>query len=359
MRDGSAGSTRSLDFVGAPAAWGAFAHANPFPVEGPLDDKANRVAGGVSYGGDRWTVNYKAGYQTYDETQTLAAEALPERSINVADGATATELLSAFRWSQTRRLTTPLSELSLVARPSDRLEWRGEHIYYRYEGPSSLDAAFEGVARSNSGGTAFAPYNIAITTRGQSSETNHVLSQGMTYRPANTWAFDLDYRYSRFATESTGQLVSDWAVAAGVSPVVTREDDDVAWRQTLHTVDVTAMWEPMASLSIRPGVRFSQRDVKVRDGGEVDDATTGREQTVWPELSIAFRPSRVFSARGTLKSSYSDASYTRMSPRRRDNAHVSVTVAPVWASAASAVSSNAPRAPSSSTSPPAAAMAKA
>ncbi len=328
VRDGTAGSTRAIDFVGAPSSWGAFARANPYPVEGPLDDTANRFAGGVSYGGEQWTFNYKAGYQTYDETQTLAAETLPERSINVADQATATELLSAFHWSQARSLTTPFSELSFVGRLSDTFEWRGEHIYYRYEGPSSLDAAFEGVARTNSAGTAFAPYDIAIATKGQTGENNHVLGQGLTYRPSNTWAFDLDYRYSRFATETTGQLMSEWALAAGANPQATSEEDDTEWRQTLHTVDVTAMWEPLRSLSIRPGVRLAQRDVTAREDGNVVESTTGREQTAWPELSVAYRPTRAFSARGVLKNSYSDASYTRMSPLQRNNAHLVVTVKP-------------------------------
>ena len=61
-------STRAIDFVGSPAAWGSFARANPYEVVGPVNNEANRVTGGVSYSRDHWTVHYRAGYQTYDET---------------------------------------------------------------------------------------------------------------------------------------------------------------------------------------------------------------------------------------------------------------------------------------------------
>ena len=76
-RDGAIESTRSLDFIGAPSTWGAFARANPFPVAAPVNDSANRVTGGVSYGKDRWTIHYRAGYQVQEEKLVLDPAASP------------------------------------------------------------------------------------------------------------------------------------------------------------------------------------------------------------------------------------------------------------------------------------------
>src|SRR5437667_1943407 len=53
VRTGTLQTTRSLDFVGAPTVWGSFARANPYPVIGPVDESANRITGGLSYGGNR------------------------------------------------------------------------------------------------------------------------------------------------------------------------------------------------------------------------------------------------------------------------------------------------------------------
>ena len=84
-REGALDSTRSLDFLNSPSTWGAFARANPYPVVVPVSDTANRVTAGVSYSRGPWRVNYKAGYQTYDENETINAAAPSEPSINVAD----------------------------------------------------------------------------------------------------------------------------------------------------------------------------------------------------------------------------------------------------------------------------------
>ena len=119
-------STRTIDFVGSPTAWGSFARANPYEVVGPVNNDANRVTGGVSYSRDHWTVHYRAGYQTYDETQSLDPLMPKERSINVGDPATAGEPLSALSWLQSRRLTQP-RERAVVRRPAiaaNRVAWR-------------------------------------------------------------------------------------------------------------------------------------------------------------------------------------------------------------------------------------------
>jgi hypothetical protein len=91
--------------------------------------------------------------------------ATPERSINVADPVTAREPLSALGWSQSRRLTAPTSEFSFVAQPASAIEWRGGYMFYRYRGPFSLDASYQGTARTNTGGSLFSPYDVAVTAR--------------------------------------------------------------------------------------------------------------------------------------------------------------------------------------------------
>ena len=330
VRTGTLQTTRSLDFVGAPTVWGSFARANPYPVIGPVDESANRITGGLSYGGNRWTVHYTTGYQVYDDHQSFDPLASPERSINVADPTTAGEPLSSLGSSQSRHLTSPVSELSYVAQPSSAIEWRGQYLFYRYEGPFNLDAAYQGIATTNAGGTTFSPYDVSVMARGQTRAPNHVVSQGVTYRPFNLWTFDVDYRYSRFATEATGQLGSLLALfpPATLTPARTNEDDSLTWRQALHTLDMTAGFTPTPALTITPGVKFSRRDVEMREDDVVNPATSRRERTIHPEVTIGYRPVPLFSARGSYKSSYSDASYTRLSPIERTAGQAVIHVEP-------------------------------
>src|SRR4029078_1470144 len=69
--EGTLQTTRTLDYVGASAVWGAFARANSYELVGPTDSTSNRVTGGVSYGRNRWTINYRAGRQMFEEAQAF------------------------------------------------------------------------------------------------------------------------------------------------------------------------------------------------------------------------------------------------------------------------------------------------
>jgi hypothetical protein len=329
--DGALQTTRSLDYVGASAVWGAFARANAYQLFGPVNNSANRVTGGASYNRDRWTVNYRAGYQVFDESQAFEPLGAPERSINVADPVTAREPLSALGWSQSRHQTTPVSELSFVARPSSTVEWRGEYLFYRYRGPFSLDAAYQGTARTDNGGTAFSPYNLAVTARGEASAPSHVLEQGVTWRPLERWAFDADYRYSRSTTDSNARLASAIALYPALTAPATTTTEDVhtAWRHAIHSIDLTATWAPNAAWTIRPGVRVSQRSVEAREDGVVQSGASRDEWTTWPEISVGYRPIAQFSARGSYRTSYTDTPYTRMSPTRRAIGRIVARVEPL------------------------------
>jgi hypothetical protein len=327
---GALTSTRSLDFVGSPATWGAFARANPYPVSGPVDDSANRFMGGFAYSRAKWTVTWRAGYQVYDEAQALDQVTAGERSINTADATTAAEKLSAYSFSASRHLSAPVSELSFVVQPSEKLEWRGEHIYMRYSGPFDGTMTFQGVARTNTGGTATSPYLVTATGRGDMKEPVNVIGQGLTYRPFDRWSFDLDYRYTRVASDATGAFGSIIALYSGAAnPQAASEDDDISWRQTIHTADITATYAPMRALTIRPGVRLMKRSVHRWEDGAEDPAVTGQEKSIWPELSVGYRPTPKFSARGLVQSAYSDMSFTRMSPVQRTIAHAVVGVRPI------------------------------
>ena len=254
-RDGALDSTRALDFLDSPTAWGSFARANPFPVVVPVNDVSNRVTAGLSYSRGPWSVNYKAGYQTYTENETINAATPAEQSIDVADPATPTEVLSTLAWSQARQLTGPISELSFLVAASPKLEWRGEYTYSRYDGPFNLDGGFQGIARTNATGTTLSPYDVSISARGNASAPSHVVGQGLTYRPFNRWAFDAYYRYSRFDSDASCQLGSVLALyppATATSPVASMEVDDMTWRVAVQELTVAATFEPSAKLTIRP-----------------------------------------------------------------------------------------------------------
>jgi opacity protein-like surface antigen len=330
-RSGSLDSTRSLDFVGSPSTWGAFARANPYPVVAPIDDSSNRVSGGLTYGGHDWTVHYQAGYQRLSERQVFAAAALPERSINLGDAVTANESLSGLSYDQDRRLSGPFSELSYVARLHPRIEWRGDYLYSRYRGPFGFNARYQGSARTT--GTAVSPYDVTATASGETSAPNQMLGQGVAYALMDRWKVDLHYQYSRMSSDTSGELSSLLAIypPAGAGSVPSSETDDLSWRQAVHALDLTTTWEPTAAWTIKPGVRVSRRDIEMRADGTVDPATSERIRTVFPELTVGYRPDPRFSARGSYTASYSDAAYTRLSPAQRTVGRVSIRLQPVEA----------------------------
>src|SRR5207247_10632477 len=49
-RDGTTFVTRALDYFGSPEAWGSFARANPYYLQAPVNEVANRFAGGLKIG---------------------------------------------------------------------------------------------------------------------------------------------------------------------------------------------------------------------------------------------------------------------------------------------------------------------
>jgi hypothetical protein len=179
-RDGVNFTTRPIDYFGSSATWGSFARANPYYLVAPLSEMSNRITGGIDYTLHAWNFHYRLGYQRFEDSINGQNASSPERSINIGDPNTAKELVNGVSWSDSRKLTTPVSEFSYTGRIAPKLETRGGYIFYRYRGPASLDMSMDGTARTNSGGTTDAPYAVSLSTRARVTEPNHVIDQGFT-----------------------------------------------------------------------------------------------------------------------------------------------------------------------------------
>ncbi len=321
-RDGTTVTTRTLEYVGAPAFWGNFLRANPYVIQAPVNEVGNRYSGGVNYSWRDWNFAYKAGYQTYEEVLTLDNIATGQRSINVADPVTASERLDRASWLEFRRLKTPNSEFSYNGRAGSRVRLRGGYIFFRYRGPASLNASFNGIARSNTAGTAFAPYAASVVNRADLSEPNHVLDQGFTIELSPAWNFHADYRYSRFDVDSHGSFRS---VHDGTT---SSEETTFDWSDGLHILDAALEFAPASQFLVRPGIRLMKRDVTVIEDGIAEPQATRRSKYVWPLLSVYYSPSNVFTIRGEIQSITNGTPYTRISPRTNVSSRIIARVKP-------------------------------
>ena len=181
-------------------------------------------------------------------------------------------------------------------------------MYFRYRGPASLDASFAGTARTNTGGTTFAPYAISMGSRAQLTEPNYVFDQGLSVKLAEWSNLHVDYRYNRFTQHAVANNTS-LANGTPFQEVVTTD-----WRQGLHQLDTNLEILPIQSLVVRAGVRLVKRDVTALEDGLADPTRSKRIKTVWPIASVAYLPSKKFSIRGDLQSITNGASYTRITP---------------------------------------------
>ncbi|MEO8096658.1 MAG: hypothetical protein ABI811_03080 [Acidobacteriota bacterium] len=306
-RDGVAGTTRSLDYFGAPTTWAAFARANPYYVVAPLAETSHRTTVGVDYTLHDWTLHYRAGYQTSDQAVQGSNPISPERSLNIDDASTAKELVNGISWSETRRLHTPVSEFSYTGGLGPRLKLRGGYIFYRYRGPGAIDASFNGTARTTSTAVT-APYSVSFSTRANVTEPNHVIDQGLSYQVKPWWDFTTDYRYTRFTVNSDAQFrsVNGATVALGQA--------DTQWRIGTSALDLNMVFTPTASLLVRAGVRLMKNDVVSIVDNVTDASRTKRIKTVWPIGSIYFHPTHSFSVRADVEQVTNGTSYTRVSP---------------------------------------------
>jgi hypothetical protein len=309
-RDGLALTTRTLDYFGASSVWASFLRANPYVVEAPLDEDAHRITGGLSYTFRDWSFFYRTGYQTFRENIQMKNLGPRERSINIDEAATASELLDSATWSEVRRLRTPISEFSYNGRLSPRVRLRGGYIFYRYHGPRSLNASFAGVARTNSTGTTVAPYSVTLADHANVSENTHVIDQGFTIEVTPQFNFHTDYRYLRFNIDSDAQFQSSTAGAAPAAGEARTE-----WRHGMQILDVSMEFAPTRQLQLRPGIRLMKRDVTVLDDGVAAPQASRRSKIASPILTVYYSPSQRFTIRGDVQNTTNGTPYTRITAR--------------------------------------------
>jgi hypothetical protein len=320
--NGTTLTTRSLDFVDSPSFWGTFARANPYMLDAPVRDDTDRITGGIDYTLKSWNFHYNLGYQTFTENISLDNVTSPELSINPV-ASSKREPVTFLSWSQYRRLDTPVSEFSYNGKPSKESKWelRGGYIFYRYQGPATLNESFNGVAPNASG--ALAPYSVSQSARDNLTESSHIIDQGFTYQ-IRPWAdFEADYRYSRDINNAAGVLTSLFnAVTPGTG------GDTTAWHDGISYLDLNLRFAPLPSLIVEPGVRLIKADIESITDGVVAPATTLRTKTAAPELRASFQPSRKFSIRGDMQHTVNGSSYTAITPHTQSGGHVRVRYQP-------------------------------
>ena len=322
-RDGETFTTQTMDYFGSSSAWGSFARANPYYLIAPINQNANRIAGGVDYTRRSWNFHYRIGYQVFDDAVNGQNLITDQRSINTNDPATASELLGATSWVDSRKLTTPISEFTYDGKIHHRLELHGGYTFYRYSGPAALDFSASGTARTNSAGTAFAPYQFSMSARAFDKEPNHIVDQGLSYKLNDTWQLFADYRYSRINVDAAGQFQSI------ANDVLSSGTSFNSWRIGTSTLDLRAAFTPAPNFLVNAGVRLMKNDVEYLDTGIADPTRTKRIKTAWPTVTAYYQPSRQISIRGDIGEVNTGTFYTRISPTTDVGGHVVVRFQPV------------------------------
>ena len=306
-RDGVTDTTQTFDFFGSPSAFGSFARANPYYLIAPVSDSSNRVTGGFDYTRKSWTLHYRIGMQRFEESINGGNATTGERSINIDDATTAKELLTTGTWTDYRRLSTPVSELSWSGKLDARLRAHGSYLAYRYSGPTALDMSAAGSARGATG-TATTPYSLSESSQGSVTESNQVAEQGFSYEFNNWLSADANYRYSRSTLDANAKFSSIYNGAPD-SGITTD-----SWLVGTHLFDYDMVVTPAASLTVHVGVRYLKNDVEYLEAGVADPLQSKRMKTVWPAFSLRYEPSKKFSIRADVDEINSGTPYTRMSP---------------------------------------------
>jgi hypothetical protein len=326
---GPAFTTESLDFFDSPSYWGTYARANPYYLYAPIDDNTNRFTGGIDYTFRSWAFHYNLGYQTFTQNLTLNNVSSPELSIDPVTSSTL-EPITDLSQSEYRRLTTPISEFSFTGKPFSKFDWQGGYIYYRYQGPATFDQSYSGTAPNASGSTApLVPYSVSQTGRATVTEPDHVLYQNFIYKPKDWWEIILNYRYSRFTTNSAGNFTSLLTIVTDPTttpPTVTTTpssgSDLFIWRDGLSDLDFSMLFTPTHSLTLRPGIHLLKADVESLEDGVADPAVTLRTKSVRPEISFGYQPSKIFSVRGDVHTFNNGSSYTAITPHTEVAGHL-------------------------------------
>ena len=306
-RDGTIFTTRVLDYYGAPSSWGTFLRDNPYYVTGPVNENSSRIAGGLDYTIRDWTLHYTLAYQKSDQSLAWSNPAA-ERSINVSSTANVKELLANGNWNEVRHLNGPSSELFFNGKLRPGLQWRGDFLYFRYAGPSTIAASYNGTDRANTSGTVVVPYAISLNSAASDAEPTYVVDQGFTYKVKEWWNFDADYRFNRITESGTANFLG--RDAGGTYRGTTTQQ----WRESINQLDLRMEFTPLTGLIISPGIRLMKRDVEAIADGLIDNGRTLRTKTAAPIGNFFYRPWKGFSVRGDFQSTTNSTSYTRITP---------------------------------------------
>jgi hypothetical protein len=304
--EGPTYTTRSPDFFDSPSYWGNYARGNSYYLFAPLSDYTNRFTGGFDYSYKTWSFHYDAGYQTFTENINLNNVASPQASIDPV-ASSRPETITNFSGTQFRKLTTPISEFSFVGKPLTKLEWRGSYMYYRYQGPATFNEEFAGIAPNAT--NVLTPYSVGQSARATVIEPTHILTQGLTYHAWNWLAFALDYKYSRFTSNSTGtfqSLLNGTTSNTGTT--------NTQWRDGQSDFTFSMLFTPSSALVIKPGIQLLKSDITSLTNGTVNAPATSRIKTVRPGISFGYLPSKQFSVRGDFETTDNGASYTGIMP---------------------------------------------
>lgn len=311
-------TTFSPAYLDEPGSWGGYARANAYSLYAPTYDNTNRITGGLDYTWHQWNFHYKTGYQIFTDNITMDAANPNELSI----AQTAGEPLYGAVWSDYRRLTTPVSEFSYTGKPDSWVSMRGSYLFYRYQGPATLDQTFSGVNSSTD-------YIITQSGRSHVSEPNNIIQQGFTFHVKPWWDIDLDYRYTRFTTDVTGDFLSVFTgTTDGVTtlPASANETVNNNWKFGLHEADLKMIFTPANNFVISPGVTVYKSDVEALEEGVVDPARSLTNHAVSPMLSAFYRPSKWFDVRGDIRTYNNGASYTSLTPHTNTTGRVVANV---------------------------------
>jgi hypothetical protein len=149
-----------------------------------------------------------------------------------------------------------------------------------------------------------------LNNRSHVDQFVHDFRQGLTAKIRDWWNLNIDYRYYRVTSDGRTEFASTFNGDA-VNPASADSD----WRIRSHWLDVNLEFIPMPSLVIRPGIRYSNRDVKLSEDGEIDPIATVETNSVQPVISVFYRPVKIFSVRADIQSNTSVDPYTAVSAR--------------------------------------------
>lgn len=328
-RHGVNDTTRTMDYFGAPPEFNSYIRDNPYYLVGMLDETLNRAVIGVDYTLKAFTFHYKGGMERIVDSFDGSNPYPGETSINTGDPLTALEPLASATWADYRKLTTPVSEFSYEGSVFKRLKTRGSYIYHNYTGPATLAMAASGSAGVVT--SSIAPYSFSETSSSSLSERSQVADQQFTMDVTGWISMQAEYRYTRFDVNANANFSS---VESGVTNVfadgytVTGTNLNL-WRIGTSTFDYDVVMTPMSSLLVQAGVRYLKNDIEATDNGAIDELETKRIKTVWPTLSVSYKPNQVISFRANVDEVNNGTSYTQLMPHTDVKSRAVARIRPV------------------------------